>query len=36
MLILRGPLRCHVEKAVKASDGCMMISQSYARFYSTG
>lgn len=36
MFILKCPMRCHVEKILKVSDGCMMISQSPIRFYSTG
>ena len=32
MLISRGPLRYQVEKAIEASDRCMMISQSCINF----
>lgn len=35
MLILRGPLKYHVEKALRVSGGCM-ISQSCIHFYSAG
>lgn len=36
MLILKGPLKYHVEKAFKVSEGCMMISQSCFHFYRAG